>query len=193
MLGKSVPVFKKRSSAKLRVRTGNQSKVISDVLSGTAHIGITPMETSHESLISSPYTRVGQIVVMPTTHPLASKRKLKIEHLQGQALIVPPEDKPHRILINRLLMSAQIDWQVAVEVNGWELMLHFAKQGMGLAIVNEYCKVPKGLTARALPEFPSIQFQLIKRRFGSTRPAIAELEEILFSHKESWKNEHRQR
>lgn len=78
---------------------------------------------------------------------------------------------------------------MSVEVDSWELTLNFVKHGMGLAIVNEYCQIPEGLVAKPLPEFPAIQFQLIRRRHAADRLAVDELEAILFEFKDHWKNE----
>lgn len=189
LLGDAVSSFMKQSSSKLKIRTGNHREIVENVLSGDAHIGITPMDAEHDNLISAHYSQVGQVLVMPKAHPLVAKPKIGLKSLKGERLIVPPESRPHRILINRLLMDLQVDWHVSVEVSGWELMLNFVKRGMGLAIVNEFCNIPAGLVARPLPEFPSLQFKLIKRRHGMSNPAASELESILMQFKDSWKNE----
>lgn len=187
LLGDAISAFMSRSSHKLKIRTGNQGEIVESVLSGEAHIGIAPMESGREGLICRPYSKVGQVLVMPATHPLASKRKVGLRSLQGERLVVPSESKPHRILINRLLMDLQVDWKVSVEADSWELMLKFVKHGMGIAIVNEYCEIPDELVAKPLSEFPAIQFHLIKRRHASNRPAVTELETILFELKDRWK------
>lgn len=192
LLGDAISAFMSRSSNKLKIRTGDQNNVVEDVLSGEAHIGITPLDSGNGGLILRPYSKVGQMLVMPATHPLASKRKVGLTSLKGERLIVPSENRPHRTLINRLLMDLQVDWKVSVEVDSWELMLNFVKHGMGLAIVNEYCGIPNGLIAKPLPEFPAIQFQLIKRRHASDRLAVSELETVLFEFKDHWKNERKQ-
>ncbi len=189
LLGDAVSTYMSRTASKLRIKTGNQKNIVEDVLSGEAQIGIAPMDAEHESLSCIPYTRVGQVLVMPSSHPLASKRKISLKSLRGERLIVPPENKPHRILINRLLMDKQVDWEVAVEVSGWELMLNFVRQGMGLAIVNEYCNIPDSLIAVPLTEFPAIQFQLIKRQQAGKRAAVDELENVLLEYKDAWRYE----
>lgn len=129
-----------------------------DVLSGEVHVGITPLDSGNDGLILRPYSKVGQMLVMPATHPLASKRKVGLASLKGERQIVPSENRPHRILINRLLMDLQVDWKVSVEVDSWELMLNFVKHGMGLAIVNEYCGIPNGLLQNHYPNFRRYNF-----------------------------------
>lgn len=192
LLGDAISSFITSSSSKLRIRVGNQRAIIEDVISGSAHVGITPLDAQDQDLICRPYTRVGQVLAMRADHPLASKSRITLSSLQGEALIVPPENAPHRILINRLLMDLQVDWRVSVEVTGWELMLKFVKQGLGMAIVNEYCSIPPGLVAKPLREFPSIQFHLIKRRHAATKPAVNELEKMLLQFKDAWRHDGKQ-
>lgn len=127
-------------------------------------------------------------MVLPKNHTLAKKRKVNLGLLNGEKLIVPPEGKPHRIMINRLLMDAQVEWTPAAEVTSWELMLRFVQHGMGLAIVNEYCSIPNGLVAKSLSQFPAIQFHLIKRIGAARRDSIIELERILLRYKDTWKD-----
>ncbi len=56
---------------------------------------------------------------------------------------------------------------------GWELMLHFCRLGLGLAVVNSCCRLPQGLVSRPLPELPGIPYFLLRRR-GSPLSAAAE-------------------
>jgi hypothetical protein len=50
---------------------------------------------------------------------------------------------------------------VGVEANGWELMLHFVKLGLGCAIVNGSVAIPKPLISKPLKELPSTQYLLV--------------------------------
>lgn len=186
LLGDALSTYLRRHPSGLKIRTGDQQTIIEDVLSGKAHLGITPTEGHQEELVSQPYAQVGQVLVMPASHRLVSKRIVSLTDLSGERMIVPPESKPHRVLINRLLMGVNVDWKVGVEVSGWELMLSFVKRGLGLAIVNEYCTIPNKLIARPLPEFPAIRFDLIRRKQAATLSSVDELEKILLSTNGAW-------
>ena len=188
LLGPSLSAYMAQSTAKLNILTGDQSQIINAVLSGEANIGIAPVESHLANLECAAFTKVGQKLVMPMDHSLARKQKVNLGLLGGERLIVPPADRPHRILIDRLLLDAQVEWNVAAEVTRWELMLRFVQLGMGLAIVNEYCSIPKGLIAKPLPQFPSLQFHLIKRAVASKNDSVNELESILLKYKDDWKD-----
>src|SRR5262245_7599435 len=105
-------------------------------------------------------TQVDQVLVMPPGHPLASRKSLRVTDLQGQPLIVSPPGRTQRVLLSRMLQSEGVSWNVAVEATGWELMMEFARMGLGVAIVNAFCGPFRGLEARPIRGLPAIHYHL---------------------------------
>ena len=66
-------------------------------------------------------------------------------------------------MLNQLLQAARCEWTVAVEATGWELMLQFAKYGLGAAIVNDFCAVPSGMIGVPLEGAPEVSYRLVAR------------------------------
>jgi DNA-binding transcriptional LysR family regulator len=60
-----------------------------------------------------------------------------------------PHSEPdlHGSLLRNLGRFISARWSVAVEATGWELMLQFARVGLGIAVVNDFCTVPRGLSS----------------------------------------------
>jgi hypothetical protein len=53
-------------------------------------------------------------------------------------------------------------------------MLHYAALGVGLAIVNDTCRLPRGTVARPIPELPALQYYVLHRaRLGLSPAAVA--------------------
>jgi putative RNA 2'-phosphotransferase len=69
--------------------------------------------------------------------------------------------------------SAGVAWSVAVEATGWELMLQFARYGVGIAVVNDFCPPPRGMVARPLAGAPAIPYHLIGRAGFTSKGADA--------------------
>jgi DNA-binding transcriptional LysR family regulator len=89
--------------------------------------------------------------------------------------VVPPIGQPQRASLAQALASAEVDWRVAVEATGWELMLRFVALGVGLAIVNGCCRLPPGLVARPLAELPRVTYFVIHRAVGRLSDEAAQL------------------
>ena len=169
----------------LQLMTADGGTAVEAVRSGKAHLGVACLEAAPRDLSVTALTRVGQVLALPRKHPLAARRRLRLRDLAGTGLIVPPAGRPHRTMLTQMLQSAGVPWEVAVEANGWELMLQLVRLGMGLAVVNACCRAPVGVTTRPLPELPALQYAVFSRKEGLTGAAQA-LRQALLVHAEAW-------
>jgi LysR family transcriptional regulator, low CO2-responsive transcriptional regulator len=171
----------------LQLLTADGAAAVEAVQSGRAHLGVASLETIPSGLAAEPFTRVGQVLAMPAQHPLSSRRRIRLKDLNGAELIVPTAGRPHRVMLSQMLQSAQVDWKVAVEASGWEVMLHLVRLGIGLAVVNACCRMPRGVVTRSLPELPSLQYFVFGGASGSSRAAQI-LKQNLLAHANAWKD-----
>jgi len=169
----------------LQLMTADGTTAVEAVRNGKAHLGVACLESAPRDLAVTPLTRVGQVLALPRKHPLAARRRLRLRDLAGAELIVPPAGRPHRTMLSQMLQSANVPWSVAVEANGWELMLQLVRLGMGLAVVNACCRVPAGVTTRPLAELPALQYAVFSRKEGVTGTTQA-LRQALLTHADAW-------
>jgi DNA-binding transcriptional LysR family regulator len=148
---------------------------------------VAPLEGTLPEFESRRLAAVGQVLVMPMGHPLAARRQIHLSDLAQARLVVPPAGRPHRQMLALLLQSAQVPWEVAVEVAGWDRMLHFVRLGLGLAVVNSYCRLPKGVVGRPVPELPRLEFHLFHLREPGAAGEVARLKACLLEQRDSWK------
>jgi DNA-binding transcriptional LysR family regulator len=87
----------------------------------------------------------------------------------------------------RLLQSAGVRWEVAVETSGWELIMRFVQMGAGLAVVNACCVPPRGLVTIPVPELPVLNFQLLRLRGHTLGEDAGALQELLLAETASWR------
>lgn len=190
LLGAGLRGYRTSSSHPLRLDTASADAAIDAVSSARAHLGVAALERQPRGLAVEPLTRVGQVLALPTRHPLAAQRSIKLTALRGLPLILPPEGRPHRIMVTQALQSESMDCAPAIEAAGWELMLNFVRLGFGVAVVNACCRLPAGVVARPLPELPQIQFHLFHSRKVLSRPA-ADLKTHLLRSAEAWRSKRR--
>jgi DNA-binding transcriptional LysR family regulator len=179
LLGPAITAFKSITDQPLSLLTLNREGVIDAIQSGRAHLGVAAFDSIPSQCQSALLCKVDQVLVMPDGNKIARKRVVSLSDLDGASLVVPSADRPHRQLISAHLQSAGISWRVAVEANGWQLMLHFVKLGLGYAIVNSNCAIPEGLIAKKLTGLPQIHYSLIWRAGGVTSLAQRQLRECL--------------
>lgn len=187
LLGPAISRFSRTADHPLRLLTADREGTIAFLSSGEAHLGVAALDTVPEGLDAEVLADVDQVLVLPRGHRLAKRRKLRLADLEGEGLIVAPRDRPHRTMLGHMLMNAGVSWHVAVEAGGWELMLHFAALGVGLAIVNGCCRLPAGLIARPLEELPRVRYQLLFRPGAAQNPGAAELKRLLLANRDAWR------
>lgn len=162
----------------LQLLTTRAAETLEAIRSGHAHLGVGSFAPPAEGVQLSPLCRVGQVLVIPAGHRLARQRSVRLKQLNGMALIVPPSDRPQRQTLSAYLQG--VEWTVAMEASGWPLVLHFVKLGLGAAIVNSFCPLPRGFVGRPLPELPEIVYEMALPR-GYVRPEALKLAQVLAS------------
>jgi DNA-binding transcriptional LysR family regulator len=162
LIGEAVQRSARDARTPLSLLARDAAGTLAAVRTGEAHIGVLPLETRPPRLVVEPLAVVGQKLVLPESHPLACKPHVELSDLEGVALVVPPEGQPQRVVLEEALRAAGVRWDVAVEVRGWPLTLRLARLGAGLAIVNDFCRLPPGLVGRTIQSLPSQTYAAIR-------------------------------
>lgn len=145
----------RRLGLEVACRARSAPDALADLGSGVAHIAVFAGEEpkDFEAHIVSD---VAQVALLPKTHRLAKRRSLKARELLGETLILGPPGSPHRQAVVQAIGSSQLS--VAVEAGGWDLMAHFARIGLGVAIVNDFVELPRELVGIPIKDIASIRY-----------------------------------
>ncbi len=187
LLGSALSLFARPgASPHLELLTCNRDEAVRAIRSGRAQLGVAPLGTVPSDLRARRLTSVGQLLVVPRGHALATRKSVRLRDLKGAQLIVPPAGQPHRELLGRLLQAASVPWQPALEAQGWELMLRFAQLGFGLTVVNACCRIPKGLVGIALEGYPALEYQVFHALDRELDAAARSVWDALLAHGDRW-------
>ena len=163
----------------LRLSSMSGPEAIEAVQEATAHLAVIAVDSPPADLAATPLRSVGQLVVLPASHHLARRPSVRPADLRGQPLVVAPAGSPHRVMLQQLLRASGCELSVAVEATGWELMLQFARYGIGVAVVNDFCPAPRGMVGIPLEGAAPITYYLIERP-GSPSPGAQAMRKLLF-------------
>lgn len=166
-----------RSKWGLRLLTRSGPEALVAIREARADLAVVATETPPKDLDSTKIASVGQHVILPSTHRLAERRGIRPKDLEGEALIVAPEPSPHRERLVHLLRG--VSFEIAVEATGWETMLHFAKLGVGIAVVNDFCPAPRGMLAIPLEGAIRIPYCLVTRDPSTLGPGAKKLASLV--------------
>jgi DNA-binding transcriptional LysR family regulator len=162
----------------VRVVTADRTAALADVTAGRADVAVIAHTPPPPTLRSRQLAAYPQVLVVPAEHRLAGRRRLRVADLDGLDLVVPPAGRPHRETLERHLHDAGATCQVTAEVDGWDLLVHFAGLGMGATVVNGCVPAPDGLTAVPITDLPTVAYWGVWRppREALVRDVLATLE-----------------
>ncbi|MEV5825334.1 LysR family transcriptional regulator [Spirillospora sp. NPDC052242] len=159
----------------VRLINGDRPRTLAAVRTGRADVGVAVLDVLPADLTATVLATYPQVLVMPEGHPLAAAPALSLADLAGTALIVPPPAGPHRVALERALRAADVPWSVAVEAEGWPLMLHFVSLGVGLAVVNGCVAPSAGLVTREIIDLPPVRYHALHLPSRADDPLVTDL------------------
>ncbi len=162
LLGAAIKRFPKERWP-LRVVSMSGTDTVRAVRDARADVGVAVLTSTPPDLDCHAVRRVGQVVLLPRGHRLSKRRSLKPGDLDAERIVVAPDGSPHRVMLSQALATAEAKWWVAVEATGWELMIQFASYGLGIAVVNDFCPVPRGLVGVRLDGVPDVEYYVVTR------------------------------
>lgn len=180
-LGAPIGRLSRDSSVQVRALTRDREGILASVMSGEAHLGVAPLDAVPDRIHATPLSTSRIVAVFDRRHRLAKKRAVRLVDLAGERLVLPPADRPHRVQLARALQAEQVDYDVSLEATGWELMLHFAALGIGIALVNDICRLPKGCVSRPVRGVPPITYYLLQRADAVLPQPAARLRELIIA------------
>jgi hypothetical protein len=175
VLGDAVRTMLAAHPGGLQLVHTHRHQMLDAVHTGKAHLGVSALDVLPRDLVTTPVATYGQVLLVPRGHHLATRDGVTLTDLAGESLVVPPPARPHRINLERALRAAGVSWQVAVEAEGWPLMIHFAALGVGLAVVTGCVTPPPELVAVPITGLPGITYYAVHRDNALSDPRTAEL------------------
>lgn len=142
---------KRHPRVRVRIRQGDSSQVSEWVQSASAELFIStgPTEPNPE-LVLFPCQAIHPIVLVPTRHPLATKRHLTLHDLCAYPVITYDTEFAFHKNIMRTFHDAKLKPEILLSASDAEIMKIYARAGLGIAIIAQsaYNKnIDRGLRA----------------------------------------------
>ncbi|GAB3846037.1 LysR family transcriptional regulator [Dactylosporangium cerinum] len=181
LLGDTIRAVLADEPTRLRLINCDHRQMLAAVRTGQAQLGVSVLDVLPEDLTAVELATFPQVLFVPSGHRLARRRSVRLRDLAGSRLVVPPQHRPHRVLLEQAMRATGAEWTVAVEAEGWPLIAQFVTLGVGLAVVNGCVPPPAGLVARPVQDLPPVTYHLVHQPAALTDPRVAGLAERILS------------
>ena len=133
----------------LSVNLGAKADVLSDLLEYGTDVGILGEPETDPRFHHLFYNRYEVVVIVNNNHPWARRKRLKIQELAGQPMILRTRASTTRITFERATEDAGVEIQPVMEINSREAVREAVVRGLGIGVVSQSEFIP-GERLRAL-------------------------------------------
>jgi len=81
---------------------------------------------------------LAQPLTQPLTHPLRQRKRLQLQQLLGEPLLVREAGSGTRLALEQMLAERQVQWPPRMALGSNEAIKHAVRAGLGLAVVSQH-------------------------------------------------------
>lgn len=146
-----------------------------------ADLAVGTMVDTHEDMEFLPLFRYGAVLITSQKHPLAKRKRVRIEDVAQHPLILPPHHLTTWGIVEKTFHEHGLRPQVKLEVGSWEVIKEYVRRDMGVSIVTSICLARHDRLA-AIPMdkyFPDRAYGVVTRKGKVLSPQAQRFIEIL--------------
>jgi LysR family cys regulon transcriptional activator len=132
----------------LSLHQGTPDQVARMLIDDVAEIGIaTESLSNYDELVTLPCYEWQHMLVLPASHPLATKERLTLEDIAAEPLVTYHPTFTGRTRIDHAFAQRKLEPRIALEAIDSDVITTYVKLGMGIGIVAEMAV--RGMPAQA--------------------------------------------
>lgn len=120
---------------RLAISVGDSKTIVKSILDHRDDVGVLLHAVDDGRVHCEPYRRQALVVFASISHPLASRKALKLSDLEGQEFVVREEGSQTRSVFEAGLATAGVRVRSSLEIGSREAVREAVAQGLGLGVV----------------------------------------------------------
>lgn len=126
---------------KVRLHNVNGKEGLQLLRHDKVDIAVGPMLDEVDDINYEPIVEFAPVLICYNGHPLAKKTAdtISLDDIKPYPLILPPHERTTTSLIEMVFGNYNIDYNMVVEVGGWEVIKKYVAMKMGISIVTDIC------------------------------------------------------
>jgi DNA-binding transcriptional LysR family regulator len=131
-----IPVFRARHPhIKIEVKRSLASRIPSEILERHVEVGVVSFKPTDQSIRSVPITADELALIVPSSHPLASKHVVSVRELGAESFIAHNVPSPYRERVVKTFEKYRTPLNISMEMPTLEAIKRIVEDGLGVALV----------------------------------------------------------
>jgi aminoethylphosphonate catabolism LysR family transcriptional regulator len=127
---------------KLSVALGNSREMVDLLLNYSVDVAVLAHVEDDPRIYALPFSRHPVRLFVPTTHPFAKRKKIRIRDLQGQRMVFREKGSTTRLAFERALEQAGVTVATVMEIGSREAVWLAVARGIGISVVSDIEFIP---------------------------------------------------
>jgi aminoethylphosphonate catabolism LysR family transcriptional regulator len=121
----------------LSVNLGAKADVLAGLLEYGTDVGILGEQETDPRFHQLFYNRYEVVVIVNNDHPWARRKRINIQELAGQPMVLRTRSSTTRVTFERALQEAGVEIQPVMEINNREAVREAVVRGLGIGVVSQ--------------------------------------------------------
>lgn len=149
---------------KLHNVTGQEG--LAQLRAGHVDFAVGPLLEIPDDIAFHPIVSYEPLLITALDHPLAAKERYTLRELSAYPFILPPRHLSTWSTVDSVFKKHGLDYGVAMEVGGWEVIKKYVELGLGISVVMSICITgEEKLHVRSAREyFPNRTYGVVMRK-----------------------------
>ncbi len=154
---------------------------LAQLRAGDIDCAVGPMLEAPPDIVFHPLFTFEPMLITCRDHPLARKRRVTLREISRFPLILPPRNQSTYRVVERVFSDHALEYDVKLEVGGYEVIKTYVQLGLGISIVMSHCLTKRdALHAISVKRyFPKRSYGVVLRQGQTISPAAERFIEVL--------------
>ncbi|NKB19810.1 MAG: LysR family transcriptional regulator [Alphaproteobacteria bacterium] len=127
---------------RLTVAIGNSREMVEQLINYSVDIGVLAHVEDDPRIFAMPYSRHPVVTFMQKEHPLAKRKSIRIEELEGQSVVLREHGSTTRLAFEEALTAAGVSIEPVMEIGSREAVWLAVARGIGIGVVSDIEFIP---------------------------------------------------
>lgn len=107
--------------------------------SGEVDFAVGPLLSTLSDITFHPIVTYEPMLITRKDHPLAHRKRITLKDIAKYPLILPPKNLSTHRIVEAVLTDHSLDYDVKLEVGGYDVIKKYVQLGLGISIVMSHC------------------------------------------------------